>query len=96
MRLLLAAALAALIGAASSSLAAGRAACRLDYPWRAACYAEEEVMRLGPLGVVAGLEARYPEGLFPYVGVLFQDEGVWAALLVGVNFYSLSVGFAWR
>ncbi|QWK20805.1 hypothetical protein [Thermus antranikianii] len=62
MRFLLAAALAALIGVASSSLAAGRAACRVEYPWRAACFAEEGVVQWGPLEVVAGLEARYPGG----------------------------------
>ncbi len=96
MRFLLAAALAALIGVASSSLAAGRAACRVEYPWRAACFAEEGVVQWGPLEVVAGLEARYPGGFFPYVGVLVLGEGFWASFLMGVNFYSLSVGIAWK
>ncbi|WP_172957208.1 MULTISPECIES: hypothetical protein [Thermus] len=54
------------------------------------------MVQWGPLEVVAGLEARYPGGFFPYVGALVLGEGFWASFLMGVNFYSLSVGIAWK
>lgn len=90
-------ALLALIGAASSSLAAGRAACRLDYPPRAACYAEQDLLRLGPVGVATGLEVRL-EGearVYPYLAFLFNGQAWWAAFQLGQGVFSLSVGLTW-
>jgi len=97
MRVLLAA---LLIGAASSSWAAGRAACRVDlYPLRAACYAEERVVALGPLEVAGGLEVRLEGGgmtAYPYLAFLLQSGEWWGALSLGIGYVSLSVGILWR
>jgi len=90
-------ALLALTGAGSASLASGRAACRLDYPPRAACYAEQDLLRLGPVGVATGLEVRL-EGearVYPYLAFLFNGQAWWAAFQLGQGVFSLSVGLTW-
>lgn len=90
-------ALLALTGAASVSLASGRAACRVDYPLRAACYAEQDLLRLGPVGVASGLEARL-EGeaqVYPYLAFLVSGGGWWAVFQLGSQTWSFSIGLSW-
>lgn len=70
---------------------AGRWGCRAEFgpSARLSCYGEETLLRLGPLEVAAGLDARYDPALgllaTPYTLLAYFAEGLWVTLEVGVQ-----------
>lgn len=82
-----------LIGAACAS---GRLACRVEgnpYPSYGVCYVEQDLLTLGPFVLSAGVEARSPDRLTPYLLLGWFERKWWATLELA---RSLTGQEAWR
>lgn len=99
-----------LLGLSANALAAGRAACRIEWPLNTVCFAEEVLANYGPVEIAGGAEVRFaqadPFQIVPYAALGVYQES-WFSVLefrapiipditpsVGFKF-SLTAGISW-